>query len=165
MSTPLTFFLQSYSRVSRHFLSSSQMTALSPHMSATMAQAQPNRDLEKDINDHSQGDLAAIGRFEQGPTQAYRASITPFAGRLGGQQTVILDPRDPQNAELLKNCPDATPYMSFAEQFDLRPFRTIGLWKAATMEGMGKEISFSFILRDASYCLSLDRSIALPLLR
>ena len=119
------------------------MAALSPRTSDTMAQPQPNRDVEKDINDHSHGDLAAIGRFEQGPSRAYRASIPAFAGRLGGQQTVILDPSNPRNAELLKNCPDATPYMTMADQFDLRPFRSIGLWKAATMEGMGKIIFFT----------------------
>ncbi|KAF2100582.1 aquaporin-like protein [Rhizodiscina lignyota] len=103
-----------------------------------MAQtAQPHHDIEKDINDQSRGDLAAIGRFEQHPSTAYRSSVSAFAGRLGGNGTAVIDRNDPQNADILKDCPDAAPWMSLKEQFDLRPFKYPGLWKAAVMEGMG----------------------------
>lgn len=60
-----------------------------------------------------------------------------FAGRLGGNQLFTLDRHDEATRKLLAKEPDAAPGMSLKEQFDLRPFRTAGLWKAAIVEGVG----------------------------
>ena len=103
-----------------------------------MSEAKRSHDVEKDVNNQSHGDLAAMGRFEQSSLHQYRSNVPAFAGRLGGQQSVILDRSDPQNAKFLEECPDASPYMTLSEQFDLRPFRTIWIWKAALLEGMGE---------------------------
>lgn len=67
-----------------------------------------------------------------------RSNPQPFIGRLGGNQEFVLDRSDAANAPILKELPDAAPYMSMREQFDLRPFRSPGLWKAAIVEGVGK---------------------------
>ena len=61
-----------------------------------------------------------------------------FAGRIGGNQVFVLDRENDGNAEILKQQPDAAPGMSLGQQFDVRPFRSIGLWKAAMIEGIGK---------------------------
>ncbi|KAH7027199.1 putative aquaporin transporter [Microdochium trichocladiopsis] len=63
-------------------------------------------------------------------------NVGQFAGRLGGNGGGILPDTD-SSKELLERVPDAAPLMTFAQQFDLRPFRTPELWKAALMEGVG----------------------------
>ena len=69
----------------------------------------------------------------------------PFAGRVGGNQAFILDRDVASNAAVLQDVPDTVPGMTLAEQFDLRPLRNIGLWKAAALEGMGKYLYLSVI--------------------
>jgi hypothetical protein len=84
--------------------------------------------------------LAEIGRFGEGNRREYldfQVNTAPFIGRLGGNGEVSLS-RNASTEEVLKDIPDATPLMTLAQVFDLRPFHTIGLWKAALMEGMGK---------------------------
>ena len=66
-----------------------------------------------------------------------RSYTAPFAGRLGGNQTFIVDRDDVSSAVVLQDVPDASPGMTLAEQFDLGPLRSIRLWKAAVLEGMG----------------------------
>lgn len=58
-----------------------------------------------------------------------------FAGRIGGNQEFVLDRKDPKNASMLERMPDAAPYMTVQEQFELRGFFELELWKAALMEG------------------------------
>lgn len=65
------------------------------------------------------------------------ATSHPFVGRLGGVGAFVIDPHDQSNADVLKAEPDAAPGMSLSSQFDLRPFRTLALWKAASIEGIG----------------------------
>ena len=60
-----------------------------------------------------------------------------FAGRLGGNQEFILDPRNLDNISTLKRIPDASPFISSREIFDLRGFLVLELWKAAIIEGVG----------------------------
>ena len=60
-----------------------------------------------------------------------------FAGRIGGNQEFIVDRHDPKHAALLARTPDAAPYMSLRESFDLRGFTEIELWKGAFAEGIG----------------------------
>jgi hypothetical protein len=80
---------------------------------------------------------AAIGRFDLRPaTRDSNINVRPFVGRLGGQGSSVVSPDGP-DAELLKSIPDAAPNMTLAQQFDLRSFRCLALWKAAVMEGMG----------------------------
>ena len=69
---------------------------------------------------------------------ANQSSPTPFIGRLGGNQQFVLDRSDPRNGAVLEDAPDAAPYMTFREQMELRPFRSVGLWKAGIIEGMGR---------------------------
>lgn len=74
--------------------------------------------------------------FEKHPTLA-RGGSTPFIGRLGGNQEFVLN-RDDADSAVIRSQPDAAPGMSLKEQFDLKPFTTPGLWKAAVIEGVGK---------------------------
>lgn len=66
-----------------------------------------------------------------------------FAGRIGGNQIFTVNRHDEASRKLLAKEPDAAPGMTLKEQFDLRPFRTVGLWKAAIVEGVG-EAQFHF---------------------
>ena len=61
----------------------------------------------------------------------------PFAGRIGGNQEYILDPKDDGNALTLRRLPDASPFISLPELFNLRGFGEPELWKAAFAEGIG----------------------------
>jgi glycerol uptake facilitator-like aquaporin len=61
----------------------------------------------------------------------------PFAGRLGGNQEFILNPKDIDHQEALKHVPDASPFITLREIFNLRGFLEPDLWKAAAVEGMG----------------------------
>jgi len=102
-----------------------------------MVEPSSTPDVEKDLKDHSPG------RHDQAHTlpstqHTNICNTVPFAGRLGGNQAFILDRDDVSNAAILQDVPDAAPGMTLAEQFDLRPLRNIGLWKAAIMEGMGE---------------------------
>lgn len=65
--------------------------------------------------------------------------IQPFAGRVGGNQGLVLDRSNPENAELLKKVPDAAPLMTLSEGFDLRSFCDINLWRFGFIECIGKE--------------------------
>ena len=67
--------------------------------------------------------------------------MAPFAGRLGGNQTYIVDRSNPENAELLKKVPDAAPNLNAKEAFDLRGFSDQDLYRAAIIEGMGTYIA------------------------
>lgn len=67
-----------------------------------------------------------------------QVNISPFIGRLGASGRGGLR-RNSSNEDLLKALPDAAPLMSVSEQFALRPFLTTALWKAALMEGVGKQ--------------------------
>ncbi|KAE8137839.1 major intrinsic protein-domain-containing protein [Aspergillus pseudotamarii] len=66
-----------------------------------------------------------------------RPIIQPFAGRIGGNQGLVVDRTDPDNADILKKVPDAAPLMTFREGFDLRGFWDIDLWKFGFIECMG----------------------------
>jgi hypothetical protein len=68
---------------------------------------------------------------------SYNTTTKPFIGRLGGNQGFVLDRHNAANAEILKEQPDSAPCMTLREQFDLRGFRSLGLWKAALIEGIG----------------------------
>jgi hypothetical protein len=73
---------------------------------------------------------------------AARVNHAPFVGQLGGNGYVPLDPTKSRES-LVEDIPDAAPLMTLAQVFDLRPFRTIGLWKAALIEGIGKWFHYS----------------------
>ena len=63
-----------------------------------------------------------------------------FAGRLGGNQEFILDPKNLDNERTLKRIPDASPFLSVRESFNLRGFLEPELWKAAAVECLGTTI-------------------------
>ncbi|KAN0069491.1 Aquaporin-like protein [Elaphomyces granulatus] len=98
----------------------------------------PAADVEKDLNN----DRLSVPVLNQPSTESpthhtHQISDVPFTGRLGGNQAFVLDRDDVGNASILQDIPDAAPWMTLAEQLDLRPFRTLSLWKAAILEGMG----------------------------
>jgi hypothetical protein len=59
-----------------------------------------------------------------------------FAGRLGGNQSFVLDRSDPLNAALLARVPDAAPYMTISSQLSPHGFLEPDLWRAALLEGI-----------------------------
>jgi len=73
----------------------------------------------------------------QATTPSYNQTTRPFIGRLGGNQEFVLDRHNVANAEILREQPDSAPCMTLREQFDLQGFRSLGLWKAAAIEGFG----------------------------
>ncbi|PMD45670.1 aquaporin-like protein [Hyaloscypha variabilis F] len=88
-----------------------------------------------DVENNLNHDASHPGSTGKAPS--YNATVRPFIGRLGGNQGFVLDRHNAANAEILKEQPDSAPCMSFNEQFDLRGFRSLGLWKAALIEGVG----------------------------
>jgi hypothetical protein len=62
----------------------------------------------------------------------------PFAGRIGGNQEFTLDQSDPNSKRILKEIPDAAPFVTWKASFDLNQFWQINLWKAALIEGWGE---------------------------
>ena len=66
-----------------------------------------------------------------------KAPITPFAGRLGGNQEFIVNRYDPDNASLLEQIPDAAPLIPLKGILDLRGFREPELYRAGIMEAVG----------------------------
>jgi hypothetical protein len=100
-------------------------------------------------NDLDENIFATMGRLDQDKEMAPNdpnVNIAPFAGRIGGVGITTLS-RNSSNEKLLKSIPDAKSLMTFAEAFDLRPFQTAGLWKAALMEGMGINSDFASLGR------------------
>jgi len=91
-------------------------------------------DVEKSVNNNANGAHSMTVR----PFNPSRANTNPFIGRLGGNQEFVLDRNDAANAELLKEQPDAAPYMTIRQQLDLNGFKNLGLWKSALIEGIGK---------------------------
>ncbi|PWY86726.1 aquaporin-like protein [Aspergillus heteromorphus CBS 117.55] len=75
--------------------------------------------------------------------------VQPFVGRIGGNQGIVLDRRDPANADYLQKVPDAAPLMSFRDTFNLRGFADLDLWRFAAVECLGT-MMLSFITAWAS---------------
>ncbi len=80
---------------------------------------------------------------------SYNTTTRPFIGRVGGNQGFVLDRHNAANAEILKEQPDSAPCMTLREQFDLRGFRSLGLWKAALIEGIGPYLTLSISIARA----------------
>jgi hypothetical protein len=114
------------------------------------------RDVEKSVNNNAHGaeSLTAVR-----PSNSSKANTNPFIGRLGGNQAFVLDRHDAANAELLKEQPDAAPYMTIRQQLDLNGFKNLGLWKAALIEGMGKDFSPA---RPATLVISINPLLQAP---
>ncbi|RAH82807.1 MIP transporter [Aspergillus japonicus CBS 114.51] len=70
------------------------------------------------------------------PTEA-KPTIQPFTGRIGGNQTLVVDRHDPDNAALLKRVPDAAPMMSIKEGLKPGGFGEFDLWKFGFIECVG----------------------------
>lgn len=81
--------------------------------------------------------MEAATRQQRHSTVRAYPNIAPFAGRLGGNQTACLHGQDEIEPESDRIIPDASPWISLSQQFDLRPFASPGLWKAALVEGWG----------------------------
>lgn len=65
-------------------------------------------------------------------------AVVPFAGRIGGNQALVLDPDDPANESVLRKLPDAAPFLTLRDAFNLAGFADVQLWKYATIECIGK---------------------------
>jgi hypothetical protein len=76
-------------------------------------------------------------RSYSSPLTGLRPAVQPFAGRIGGNQALVLDRNDPKNSDFLKTVPDAAPFMRVSEALDLHGFRDWNLWKFAIVEGVG----------------------------
>lgn len=79
---------------------------------------------------------ANFWRTEPDKLPAPRAPA-PFAGRIGANQEFSLDRRTCADTELLKNHPDAAPWVPLRDSLSLKQFLDIGLWRAAATEGIG----------------------------
>jgi hypothetical protein len=106
-----------------------------------MATSRQQTNLEKAINPNgnsSRTDVENNANRSNSVTKvpSYNTTTRPFIGRLGGNQGFVLDRHNAANAEILKEQPDSAPCMTLREQFDLRGFRSLGLWKAALIEGL-----------------------------
>ncbi|KAK9369801.1 aquaporin TIP4-2 [Lipomyces kononenkoae] len=88
--------------------------------------------------------LEAQPRSEYNDNERLRPAIQPFAGRIGGNQTSVLDPSDRKNAEALKRVPDAAPHIRLRQSLDLRVLLDTELWRIAFMEAVGTFL-FDFV--------------------
>ncbi|PMD22487.1 aquaporin-like protein [Hyaloscypha hepaticicola] len=88
-----------------------------------------------DVENNASGHTNRSNSIVKAPS--YNTTTRPFIGRVGGNQGFVLDRHNAANAEILKEQPDSAPCMTLREQFDLRGFRSLGLWKAALIEGIG----------------------------
>lgn len=79
--------------------------------------------------------------------QVNPAAVTPFAGRLGGNQAFVLDRTDPENESVLARVPDAAPGLTFRQIFDLRGFTEPILYKAGLIEMLGDTYTFSSLIQ------------------
>jgi hypothetical protein len=70
--------------------------------------------------------------------RAYDAILRPFAARVGGNHRFTLDADTPEKQRLLQRIPDAAPYLTWTENFDLQPFGEIELWKQGVVECYGR---------------------------
>jgi len=103
-----------------------------------MKETKQQVDVEKSVTNNANGAHSTMALHRSNPS---RTNTTPFVGRLGGNQEFVLDRNDSANAELLKEQPDAAPYMTIREQLDLKGFKNLGLWKSALIEGIGKNLT------------------------
>ena len=105
--------------------------------------AEPVKGRASGVELHKASSLPDVQSYNRRSRHATWDSIThpsgvaPFIGRLGGNQQFVLNRDDPQYERFLQQAPDAAPHMTLREQLDCRPFKNIGLWKAAVIEGMG----------------------------
>lgn len=89
--------------------------------------------------DNEMGDTEhALPPRYSSPITGVQPAVQPFAGRIGGNQALVLDRNDPKNSDYLKAVPDAAPFMRISEALDLRGFLDLNLWKFAVVEGVGK---------------------------
>lgn len=142
-------------RVSALDMRTHETTCRQPHSASSPNMATPRKQngVEKHIDrnsNNSRTDLENLNNRDannslrpaavmDGPP-SYHPTSRPFIGRLGGNQEFVLDRHNTANAEVLREQPDSAPCMTLKEQFDLRGFRNIGLWKAALIEGIGEHL-------------------------
>lgn len=69
-----------------------------------------------------------------------RPEIHPFAGRIGGNQEIVLDRNDPNNADKLEKAPDAAPQMTAQEGLSLQGFLNVDYWRFGLIECIGKSV-------------------------
>jgi hypothetical protein len=106
--------------------------------------AREQSDAEKAMNHHTGNGHVDTPSIRVAPRThgKYKTTTQPFIGRLGGNQEFALDESDSANASKIKAFPDAAPCMSLRDQLDLRSILSLGLLKAAILEGMGMKLLF-----------------------
>ena len=70
-------------------------------------------------------------------SEKLQPTVLAFAGRVGGNQSFVLDRNDPDNKSILEETPDAAPEIPWRQLVDLRGFRNVIIWKQAVLEGIG----------------------------
>lgn len=112
-----------------------------------------------DTNGPDLENLPALGIFGKTSNSNPEVNSPPFIGKLGGNGTALA--RCPPNEAFLEKVPDAAPLMSLADVFNLKPFLTIGLWKSALMEGIGKKYGTAcWEIRTNMQCRIVDDCMA-----
>ncbi|KAF2103606.1 aquaporin-like protein [Rhizodiscina lignyota] len=69
-----------------------------------------------------------------GERHDFRVISRPYAGRIGGNQQFALRPDTLEKQAILERIPDAAPYLTWRESFDLNLFLEVELWKQALVE-------------------------------
>ncbi|KAM0815420.1 putative MIP transporter [Seiridium cardinale] len=97
----------------------------------------------------------AFGTFKShAGLRSFTPTVVPFAGRIGGNQALVVDPDDPANESLLRKLRNAAPYLSLSGVFNLAGFADVQFWKYATVECIGMSHSFSLKSIDSSQKVS-----------
>ncbi|PCG96132.1 Major intrinsic protein [Penicillium occitanis (nom. inval.)] len=92
----------------------------------TLSPEQPRHTYQADLEHQSTHEMSRL-----------KPAIQPFAGRIGGNQEIVVDRSDPQNAALLERFPDAAPLMSFREGTNFSGFWDLDLWRFGFIEMIG----------------------------
>ena len=84
--------------------------------------------------------------------ESVQNSGTEFIGRIGGNQAFVVSKDDADYDDIVKKTPDASPFFSWAESFDLHPFTDLELWRQAVIEAWGT-CMITFLVGVTAYSL------------
>lgn len=87
------------------------------------------------VNDHL--GLGLPGDVVDSNHLSHRISLRYFAGRLGGNQSYVVNGNKEEGERILKETPDANPFFSWSDSFDLKGFLVVDLYKSAIIEAWG----------------------------
>ena len=88
---------------------------------------------------------AELASLDRAPQTTRRPRIQAFAGRVGGNQALVLNERDEQNADVLRKIPDSALSLTWSASLDLSGFLDIDLWRLALVECIGMSLQLRVI--------------------